>query len=90
MQKICLYYWLFEPLHEDFLDTSDSVPVFKVPVRDRDSSTEHQLAVFADLEGRLNYARLKLNGLEEEKIPEGLQPMVHAVKEHLLTTLIAS
>lgn len=87
----CLYYWLIEPLREEFQDTSESVPVFTIPVKYRDKGrapdrTCH-LSVFIDAEGLPSYARFEIPGLTGETIPNEFSGLIHTVREHLLSII---
>lgn len=81
----CLYYWLVEPIRNEFLDTSESQPAFEIPIGNKIAA--HKFALFVSNNGNPEYARLTMRGLDEEKIPNELLPMILAVKEHLLSIL---
>ena len=81
----CFYYWLIQPLREEFHDSADSGPAFEVPI-----TVEHgtlTLGMFVDAGGVPEYARLTIPNLSEEVIPDKLLPVLQAVKEHLVSTL---
>jgi hypothetical protein len=85
VMKKCLYCWLFEPIHDSFEDSSDSIPSFSIPVHS-DGRTS-VLSLFADDRGRPLYVRMEIPRLEQEAIPDEMGPVLQTTKEHLLTVL---
>jgi hypothetical protein len=81
----CLYYWLIEPVRDIFLDTSESVPAFEVPIMFKEK--QYVFAMFVDNAGLPEYARLTIPDLNDNEIPESLLPMIQTVREHCLAIL---
>lgn len=81
----CLYYWLVETIRNKFLDTSESLPAFEIPIESDFGTCE--FAVFVSDDGKPEYARLTIPNLVKEKIPSEMLPMIQAVKEHFLSIL---
>jgi len=81
----CLYYWLIEPLVEDFLDTDKSVPITSWWIEGVGKRLD--LALFANDQRRLTYARLTIPQLDTEEIPESLLPMIEVLRQHLVSVL---
>lgn len=81
----CFYYWLIQPLREQFHDSAEASPVVCVPITIENGSVE--LGLFIDANGVPEYARVTIPDLADERIPEELLPMLQAVREHLLSTL---
>ena len=88
LMKTCLYYWPIEPLSQTFLDDSNSVPIFEIPI-----DTQDRLCTLALFTGNVanvtvpQYARLEIPRLSETKIPDEILPFIQTVKEHFLSTL---
>ena len=83
--KKCLYCWLFEPIPDTFEDSSDFIPTFSIPFRS--ARGESVFSLFVSSDGRPQYMRMEIAGLEQEAIPDEMAPMLQAAKEHLLSVL---
>lgn len=83
--RYALFYWLFEPLRGGLNDDSDRVPTFSVPVVFEEIT--YEFAFFVDAQGSPELARLTIPGLREDRLPDGIDPVLNLVKEHLLSIL---
>lgn len=83
--KNCFYYWLIEPIRDRFHDSPESVPVFEIPIYSQDKI--YKLALFTDISGIPEYARLTIPSLQSDALPEDSLPLIQIVKEHLLSVL---
>ena len=83
--KICYYYWLIEPLRSEYRDDSENEPASSVNIYDEHET--YTLSLFLDEQGEPYFARFTIPNLAKECIPEHLQPLLHEVKEHLISVL---
>jgi hypothetical protein len=81
----CLYFWLIEPLRENFEHDSNSSPAFEIPVIFND--VPYELSLYTDDSGLPEYARFKIPNLKQREIPEDILPILQSVKEHLISCL---
>lgn len=83
--KTCFYYWLIEPLREEFRDTNERTPVFQIPVQIQ--TRKCSMAVFVDENGIPEYAKLTMPDFALEEIPEDIYPAILAMRGHLESVL---
>ena len=83
--RICLFYWLVEPIRDRFWDSSESAPAFEVPIV-LDNKV-YTLALFTDTNGAPEYARLMISNLHSDALHKDALPLIQTVKEHFLSVL---
>jgi len=81
----CFYYWLIQPLRTEYEDTSSSTPLMSTTIH-APHFPDMTLAILGDSAGP-TCARLTIPNLPAEELPSDLSPILHALREHLLSTL---
>lgn len=83
--KTCFYYYLIEPVRDTVKDDGQNI-AFEVPVED----FPVKAAFLTYEDGQPKAFRFEISSLETESIPEAILDVIHASKEHFLTSLQVS
>mgnify|MGYP001810215465 CR=1 FL=1 len=84
--QYCLYYWLIAPLRDGLNDSPARQPVWTIPI-DLATYEPMELALYLDAHGLPHFGRLKIRNLPSASMPQELEPLLLAVREHLLSVL---
>lgn len=83
--KYCLYYWLFEPLRGGLIDTPERTPAIQQAIKFENDT--YDFRIYCDENNIPEFARVRIENLDKEEIPEDALEILQIIKEHLLTTL---